>query len=209
VTPEYNRYEDRIDPVTGDDFGRFSRRPVITRNRGDARFDSLFVITNRARFGRDGRFYRAQGYDRGRLRFGTEKSSSLADWYLDERAGLLQLRIPWDLLNVTDPSTRTLLYDRNLSGDFGTATAVDFRVGVVIYRKAGTPQIIGALPDLKPGVWQTGAFVPWRWKGWTEPRYHSRLKPVYDSLRLLWQGAGEAPGASSGPVRPVPPAPSN
>jgi hypothetical protein len=209
VTPEYNRYEGRIDPVTGDDFGRFSRRPVITRNRGDARFDSLFVITNRARFGRDGGFYRAQGYDRGRLRFGTEKSSTLADWYLDERSGLLQLRIPWDLLNVTDPSTRTLLYDRNLSGDFGTATAVDFRVGVVIYRKVGTPEIVGALPELKEGIWKTGAFVPWRWKGWTEPRY-SRLKPVYDSLRLLWQEAGEeVPGASAGPVRPEPPAPSN
>jgi len=208
VTPDYNRHDSRIDQATGDDFGRFSRRPVVSRNRGDARFDSLFVITNRARFGRDGKFYPARGYDRGRLLHGTELASTLADWYLDERAGLLQLRIPWDLLNVTDPSTRTLLYDRRTSGDYGTAKASDFRVGVVLYQKGGVPRIVGALPELKQGVWPTSGFVPWRWKGWAEPRYHSRLKPVYDSLRLLWQEAETAAPAGA-PARPARPAPSN
>ena len=208
VTPDYNRYDTRVDPTTGDDFGRFSRRPVMTRTRGDARFDSLYVITNRARFGRDGRFYPAQGYDRGRLLHGTEKVSSLADWYLDEKAGLLEIRIPWDLLNVTDPSSRTLLDDRRTSGSFGTAPAVDFRVGVVVYSKGGSPAIVGALPGLEDGTWLAGSFTAWRWKGWTEPRYHARLKPVYDSLRLLWQEAGPAaPAEAQAP--PVRPAPSN
>ncbi|HEU4682403.1 MAG TPA: hypothetical protein VFS51_11685 [Gemmatimonadales bacterium] len=201
VTPDYNRHDSRIDPKTGDDFGRFSRRPVVPRNRDDGRFDSLFVIINRARFGRDGKFYPAKGYDRGRLVYGTQSGSSLADWYLDERAGLLQLRIPWDLLNVTDPSTRTLLFDRTKTGTFGTAAAEGFRVGVVIYRKRAG--VVGALPELKQGVWPEGRFAPWRWSGWTQPRYHSRLKPVYDSLRLLWRGAEAVRAAPSGAlVRP-------
>ena len=51
VTPEYNRHDARLDPSTGDDYGRFSRRPVMTVNRNDGRFDSLFIVTNRARFG--------------------------------------------------------------------------------------------------------------------------------------------------------------
>ena len=208
VTPDYNRHDSRVDPVTGDDFGRFSRRPVITRNRDDGRFDSLYVMTNRARFGRDGRFYPARGYDRGRLVYGTERASTLADWYFDEKAGLLELRIPWDLLNVTDPSTRTLLDDPKTAGKFGTAGAADFRVGVVVYRKGETPALVGTLPQLKGGVWPAGSFAPWRWTGWTEPRYHERLKPVYDSLRLLWQG--EATGAPSArPAPPSRPAPSN
>ena len=76
VIPDYNRHDSRVDPATGDDRGRFSRRPVVTRNRTDGRFDSLFVITNRGRFGRDGTFYPAQGYDRGRLRYGTEAQST-------------------------------------------------------------------------------------------------------------------------------------
>jgi hypothetical protein len=187
-----------VDPVTGDDAGRFYRRPIITANRDDARFDSLFVITNRARFGRDGSLFPARGYDRGRLAHGTETSSTLSDWYLDERAGLLELRIAWDLLNVTDPSTRTLLYDPGSTGDFGTAAAEDFHVGVVVYRKslpraeraAGAETPVAVLPALEQGVWRVEGFTGWRWAPWQEPRSHARLKPVYDSLRSVWAPAG-------------------
>jgi hypothetical protein len=189
VTPDYNRHDARIDPITGDDFGRFSRRPVITRDRNDGRFDPLLMITNRARFGPDGTFYPAREYERGRLRHGTEAASTLADWYLDERAGLLELRIPWDLINVTDPSTRTLLLDRHTEGDFGTATAEDFHVGVVIYRKGTRPEVVGTVPNMVGGVWPAEAFKGWRWEGWTEPHSHAGLKPVYDSLKLLWRAA--------------------
>jgi hypothetical protein len=206
VIPEYQRHEFHVDPATGDDFGRFFRRPVITRDRNDGRFDSLFVVTNRARFGRDGTFFPARGYDRGRLMYGTEAVSTLADWYLDEAAGLLQIRVPWDLLNVTDPSTRTLLFDRQTSGKYGTATAGDFHVGVVIYSKGATtkPKVVGILPSLTKGTWREDDFAGWRWQGWVEPRWHSRLKPVYDSLRMLWR---EAP--SGAPGRPVRRAPSD
>ena len=204
VTPEYNRHDSRIDPRTGDDFGRFSRRPVVTRNRDDGRFDSLFVITNRARFGRDGSFFPAGRYDRGRLVHGTEAASTTADWYLDDREGMLQLRIPWDLLNVTDPSTRTLLFDQRTNGDFGTAAAGEFHAGVVIYRKGKKPAVEAALPELRQGAWAASGFVGWRWSGWTEPRYHSRLKPVFDSLKALW-----AAPPSRAPIRLAPRAPSN
>jgi tetratricopeptide (TPR) repeat protein len=204
VTPDYNRYASRLDPATGDDEGRFSRRPVITRNRDDGRFDSLFVITNRARFGRDGTFYPARGYDRGRLLHATEAVSTLADWYFDEKAGLLEVRIPWDLLNVTDPSTRTLLFDRKTEGDFGTAPAEEFHMGVVLYRKGSNGKVAGALPALEKGNWSARLFHGWRWSGWTEPRSHARLKPVYDSLKRLWQAA-----PSEAPARPGRRAPSN
>lgn len=203
VTPDYNRHYSRLSPGSGDDEGRFSRRPVITRNRDDGRFDSLFVISNRARFGRDGTLYPAREYDRGRLVHSTEANSTLADWYLDEKAGLLELRLPWDLLNVTDPSTRTLLADPNTEGAFGTVSAEDFHVGVLQYRKA-KPTTVRALPALEQGTWRAGDFAGWRWPGWTEPRSHARLKPVYDSLRMLWRAA-----PSGEPARPGQTAPSN
>jgi hypothetical protein len=185
VTPDYNRHEG-IDSATGDDFGRFSRRPVMTRNRKDGRFDSLFVITNRARFGRNGTFYRAMGYDRGLLRYGTQAASTLADWFLDTGARVLELRIPWDLINVTDPSTRTLLHDPFSDGNYGTTRAKDFHLGVLLYRKGQQPQVIGALPGLEGGRWRAESFRPWRWQGWSVPRSHARVKPVYDSLKLVW-----------------------
>jgi hypothetical protein len=164
------------------------------------------VTTNRAKFGRDGTFFPARRFDRGRLMHGTEAASTLADWYLDEKAGLLQIRIPWDLLNVTDPSTRTLLFDRQTTGKYGTTTADDFHVGVVIYSKAAgsRSKIVEALPSLAQGTWRQGDFAGWRWQGWIEPRWHSRLKPVYDSLRTLWREA-----LSGAPGRPVRRAPSD
>ena len=204
VIPEYNRHDVRRDAVTGDDFGRFSRRPVITRNRTDGRFESLFVITNRARFGRDGTFFEAQGYNRGKLVHGTELGSTTSDWYLDETTGLLQLRIPWDLLNVTDPSTRTLLFDPRKRGPYGTVAAGDFHVGVVVYEKGVTSRVVEALPRLEQKAWPASSFAPWRWSGWLEPRYHSRLKPVFDSLKEVW---GAPP--SREPARPARRAPSN
>jgi hypothetical protein len=96
VTPDYNPYAGAEVIIDGDDYGNFRHRPVLTRPRWDGRFDSLFVITNRSRFTRDGRFLPANGYNRGRLRFGTEARSSLSDWYWDRDAGLLELRLPWD-----------------------------------------------------------------------------------------------------------------
>jgi Tetratricopeptide repeat len=204
VTPEYNRYDARVDPATGDDYGRFARRPVTTRDRQDGRFDPLFIVTNRARFGRDGTFFRAQRYDRGQLRFGAESESTLADWYLDEAAGLLELRVPWDLLNVTDPSSRRILHDERGSGAAGTREAGVFHWGILLYSKVGAGQVIAALPATVGDQWPAESFMPWSWEGWSVPTHYARLKPVYDSLRALWR---EAPGG--GPTPPAPTAPSN
>jgi hypothetical protein len=191
VIPDYNPYAGAEAIVGGDDYGHFRHRPVTTRLRWDGRFDSLFVITNRSRFTRDGRFIEAQGYNRGRLRYGTEARSSLSDWYWDQAAGLLEARIPWALLNVSDPSTATVLYEEQEGDELGTAQSDGFRIGVLVIGKqrtsAGEPALIGALPA--PGVdgqWRASQFRTWQWPTWTVPHYHQRLKPVYDSLRLLW-----------------------
>jgi hypothetical protein len=189
VTPDYNRHAGRPSAASGDDLGQFTRRPVAPVDREDGRFDSLFVTTNRARFGRDGTFFPARGYDRGLLSFGTEAHSSLADWYVDETAGLLELRLPWDLLNVTDPSSRTLLYDRDSVGEFGTAGAGEFHFGVLVWRKGAVPGVVGAMPPLQQGSWRAADFIGWHWAGWSEPRSHAGLKPVYDSLKTLWSTA--------------------
>jgi hypothetical protein len=188
VLPEYNRYDARVSPA-GDDLGRFSRRPVVTRNRSDGRFDPELIVINRARFGRGGELYPAQPYDRGHLRFGTEDASTLSDWYYDRQEGILELRVPWDLVNVSDPSSRTLLSDPRTSGDFGTVSADAFHFGVEVYRKGAGSRVAGTLPRSSNGVWVAAEFQPWRWRRWTVPRSHARLKPVYDSLRLLWQDA--------------------
>jgi hypothetical protein len=174
VAPEYTRYALIADLASGEDYGHFYRRPVTVTDRRDGRFDPMFVVTNRSRYGRDGTFFPASGVDRGRLRFGAESASTLSDWYYDSTAGLLELRLPWDLLNVTDPSTRTLLFDRTGDGPFGTVTADSFHFTVVRYGK-GSHAVTGAVTA-----------APWSWSGWTSPVSHARLKPAADSMRAAW-----------------------
>ena len=173
VLPDYNRYA-ALDE-SGDDRGQFHRRPITVADRDDGLFDPMLVVTNRARYGRDGTFYEAQQVDRGRLAFGTEEQSTLNDWYHDAKAGLIEVRLPWDLLNVTDPSSRTLLLDRSSEGPFGTARAEDFHFMVVAYdHRSGAPV-------------QLAQSSGWRWAGWDEPEWHVRVKPVYDSMRTTWK----------------------
>lgn len=188
IVPEYNPYLPAAALRAGDDLGRFYRRPATIVDRFDGRFDSLFTIVNRTRFGRDGTFFPARGYNRGRLQFGTEQSSSLADWYYDQAAGLLELRLPWGLLQVTDPSTGTVLYEQGRPPEtarFGTARTDGFRFGLIVRSADGS--ILRTLPARQGGRWRSDAFSLWRWPDWTEPRWHARLKPVYDSLQALWR----------------------
>jgi len=189
ILPSYNPYVGEAAIVGGDDFGQFYRRPATIGVESDGRFDPMFVITNRARFGRDGTFFPAQGYDRGRLSFGTESASTLADWYADSAAGLIEIRIPWGLLNVTDPSSRMVLYDApgRSAGEFGTAVTDGFRFAAVLYRKGASAAPVATLPESEGRVWRGAAFRTWAWPTWEEPVSHSRLKPVYDSLKATWR----------------------
>ena len=122
------------------------------------------------------------------MRHATEATTTLADWYHDAAAGLIEVRVPWGLLNVTDPSTRTVIFDDPAraredpdAGDFGTATTDGVRVGAVAAVAARSDA------DRSGTAWRRAAFRTYSWTPWEQPRSHSRLKPVYDSLRTLWR----------------------
>jgi hypothetical protein len=144
--------------------------------RGGA-WDSLFVTTNRWRIARDGRTFPARGVNRGRLRYGRADSSSLADWYVDRGAGLVEMRLAWGLLNVTDPSSRRVLRRIAPPDRFETTVTAGFRVAV-----AATARGDGAVRAWLP------AHATYSWPTWEEPIWHERLKPVYAALRDLWAG---------------------
>jgi len=193
VTPGYDPYLGTGAIQNGDDYGRFYHRPATAVSRDDGVFDSMYVIVNRARFGRDGTFFPARAWERGRLRYGREAQSSLSDWYYDAAAGVLEVRIPWALLNVSDPSSVTILDDRFAhGGDFGTTRTDGFRFGVLTIGRDRPGHVIGALPALGPEAhWRGTDFRTWSWASWDEPLYHARLKPVFDSMKAVWRETGE------------------
>lgn len=184
ATPDYNPYSPQFEA------GDLYRRPIRPVPRDDGRFDPLLVITNRVRLARDGRVIPARGTDRGRLRAATAGASIAADWAFDAAAGLLEVRLPWGLLNVTDPSTLTVVDDSGTGWPPRTRRTEGLRIGVATWRKGVAPAVVAALPRREAGRWRRGAFPVWRWDPWTEPGAVERRKPAYDSLRAAW---GEAP----------------
>ena len=60
-------------------------------------------------------------------------------------------------------------------------------MGVVV-RAERDATVVAAFPRLNPaGRWTADAFALWQWPIWVEPTWHSRLKPVYDSLKTVWE----------------------
>ncbi len=158
---------------------RFNR-PYRPRANEDGRYDSLRVVTNRPRFGRDSTEYLALGYDRGILPGGPQPDG-LWEWLPEE--GVVEVRIPWLLLNVTDPSQRRVLLDPpeherrdDRLGSIGTVTVPD--IGVVVAAVASD----GIVRDL-PGSESARDVARFTWPTWEAPRWRVRKRPVFDALR--------------------------
>jgi hypothetical protein len=165
------------DPPPGLLTGRWAqefRRPLrpVVRAQGD--FRPPMVVINRLRFGRDGTEFAAAGYDRGILRMGPLPDG---DW---ERGadGAVEVRVPWLLLNVADPSGRFVLQDPQAAAGtegFGIVQIAD--VGLALGVRRGTR-------------WTTGpadATARFGWEAWEEPTWRVRRRPGFDRMRETWR----------------------
>jgi tetratricopeptide (TPR) repeat protein len=175
VVPWYNPYlgpRPDMGPTALDRF--YNEAATVDRVGRGGLFDSLFITTNRWRIARDGQTYPARGVNRGRLRYGREAESSLADWDLDRGAGLIEVRLPWALLNVTDPSARRVMVRYRGGGVFETAVTDGFRFAVAR---------VGRADALTTWLFANQTFV---WPTWEVPEWHEHLKPAYAAMREVW-----------------------
>jgi len=128
---------------------------------GSGPFVPFLLEPNRQRTGRDGTDYPRIVYELGQLRRGLDPEGARdprADFALGED-GLLEIRIPWGMLLIADPSQRLAWY-------------------------APEPLSIGGI-----GLWLPGAPpLTLTWPTWEEPAFALRLKPLYFRLRESWQG---------------------
>jgi len=160
-------------------------RPVLPVVREQGEFADHVVVTNRLRLARDGTEFAAAGYDRGVLRAGALPDG---DWERDAD-GAIEIRIPWLLLNIADPSSRSVL--RDAPGAFGTTG-----LGVVQVRDLGL-----ALGVRRGARWTTLPKVAvgrYGWETWEQPAWQARRRPGFDAMRETWRQleqamAGERP----------------
>jgi hypothetical protein len=147
-----------------DPFDRNAPRPLRSVANAAGEFVAIAPETNRARIGRDGTRYPAARHDRSRL----VDASTSAD------GRTIELRLPWSLLNVTDPSSHRVAHEnRTTEGPVETVATEGFRFLVLALAREGERwRVVGRLPvgDESP---------TWSWPGWDDPTYRLEPKESY------------------------------
>lgn len=194
--------------------------PYYTEPNEDGRYDSLRVVVNRRRFASDSTEYLAAGYDRGVLPAGRAPDGF---WERTADGRMLEVRIPWLLINVTDPSSRTVLqgpgaanardaergpdgrwrprdgvraWPDSVFGAFGTEQVEDIGIVASVRGPAGAVMLPAA----------GGPVARFAWSTWEEPEWIERPRVAYDVMSGLFaelQPYGTGPMIQpGGPTRP-------
>ena len=114
-------------------------------------------------------------YDAGILRHGNSNPDStnfdnLSDFYIEEHS--VEIRIPWLLLNVMDPSTKQVMSNFGRSNQFQPEVTPGFHFNVVVQHNNEEFTL--------PSTFFT-------WDNWDEVVYHERLKESYYIIQDLFR----------------------
>ena len=146
-------------------------------------FESIVMESNRRRIGRDGTVYQPIRQNWGKLRQGTVKTNTLADWNYDAKRLFIEVRLPWGLLNVTDPSSHQVLHTPLATGDLNTISTDGFRFTVSTYPVSAPGQSLETLTSDQL----------FRWPNWEVPTYRAELKPAYSLMKKTFESFGGTP----------------
>lgn len=117
-------------------------------------------------------------HNRGRLRFGNMLVPSTSDaGFFWNKSGFLEMRISWQVLNVADPSTRSVLNGRTPEGTIRLAETEGFHFRFFLTDKNNKQ--VKAFPD--------GKTRRFSWDKWDVPMYSTRKKPVYKALAEIFE----------------------
>jgi tetratricopeptide (TPR) repeat protein len=209
----YNPYE--IVPVAG-----IPSETVLAQKLGwtpevtdQGAFEGEIIEPNRRRFGRNGRYYPPERYDRGILRYGTLDPSSpdydaLAEWHANVETNTIDLRIPWALLNVTDPSKLRIFAGLEKDGTVRTTRTPGFVLAAFSYRPQQSLQmrpimeqghpIADSLPALTGSLTMSqDSLRKFTWAPWTQPRNVLRKKQSFSILQKAFLDLPKTPLGSS------------
>ncbi|MBX3133547.1 MAG: hypothetical protein KF689_09215 [Gemmatimonadaceae bacterium] len=193
VDPPYNLYRFAAIPGTRPiEFQSVYNRPFETHANTDGRYDTVWVTPNRRTIGRDGRVFPAQRIERNLLRHARQTETSLADWYADSATGTIEIRLPWGLLHVMDPSSHHVLFGVDGSDPAGRGTD-GFRFVVQSYNPA-SPRAVRTGELLPAAAAGTGFAAPptWRWPAWESPRWHAERKPAFAAMQEAFRAIPES-----------------
>ena len=116
-------------------------------------------------------------YETGLLRYGngnpdSDGYKSLSDFYF--KNGKLEIRIPWQLLNVMDPSSKQQISDFWKSQVISAGSYDSFDFGFA-FRSGDSKKLNISL---------SGSY---KYSSWNTPTWHERLKPAYYELQSYFE----------------------
>ncbi|NHM31846.1 hypothetical protein [Neobacillus terrae] len=138
-----------------------------------------------------------QDYETGVLKYGDANPlhkdfNSLTDISISKDKKTVEGRIPWQLLNVKDPSLKEVMGDLWTSGLKGTETIKGIRIAVA-ETKNGKVQM--SFPSLKNNLLLQEDTYLYSWDDWNEPSYYERLKKSYDVMAKTYKTSRIGEGA--------------
>jgi hypothetical protein len=121
-----------------------------------------------------------EGYETGILKFGNANPdhkdyNSLTDVSLSRDKKIIEMRIPWQLINVKDPSLKEAMGDIWKSGLTNSERIEGIRVAI-------TTTLQGKAQQKIPARNQKDVFL-YTWDEWEQPIYYERLKKSYDMIK--------------------------
>ncbi|WP_394175742.1 hypothetical protein [Guptibacillus hwajinpoensis] len=127
-------------------------------------------------------------YETGLLTYGnanpkSKDYNSLSDFIVKDN--VIEIRLPWALFNVKDPSTKEMMGDMWKSGIEASKKVEEFKVGVVMYEgdveesDISITSLKDTAPEMKNNFLPVNQFYKFDWEKWSEPNYHERLKQSY------------------------------
>jgi hypothetical protein len=167
-------------------------RPFRTVANDAGQWDSLVVVTNRRRIGRDGRIFPPLAYNRNRLLYASQAANSLADWFADTANGVIEIRLPWAMLQLVDPSSRSVLFGNRATGDVAGAVTDGFRFVVESYDPTN-PRSGGDTLPRGTGTTRFAVVPTWTWPKWETPQWHAEVKPLFGAMQRVFKAIPEHP----------------
>ncbi len=172
-------------------------RGLLTFNPGQTSggsFETIETLVNREKLTVDGLFFPSLYANESLLNYGSfhpeeEAYNSLAHWYI-EPGGRIVVRLPWMLLNVSDPSSGLIIRDSRdfeslpTRDELATIKSEGFKFYAVTYQK-GNLSTIDFFPRL--GDKFNNELEAWQWEGWEEPQYQFRLKKSYQVIASYFE----------------------
>lgn len=137
-------------------------------------------------------------YETGKLRHGnanpeSEAYDSLADYMIDEETGSIEMRIPWQLLNITAPGMKEIMGDiQQNEGLAARETTEGIKASLLLGEKQDDTYTINkTLPALDNNTVPADGMEQYTWEEWDLPEYEPRKKESYYILQETFANTKE------------------